>query len=618
MTEKPYIRTLITAALPYVNGHLHLGHLAGAYLPADIYARYCRLAGKETLFICGSDENGVAITISAETEGVPPKTIIDRYHALARDSFAKLGIAFDSYGRTSSEIHHKTAQDFFLAIYNKQGMLIPKTEPQLFCEKDTMFLPDRYVEGTCPVCGNENARGDQCEKCGTFLDPLKLIAPRCKMCGTTPVLRESKHLYYRLGNFQHFLEMYIESHAREWKENVLQQTRSWLKAGLEDRAVTRDLDWGVEVPLKEFEGKKIYVWFEAVLGYISNTKEWAAQNAADWKIWWQDEGTRYIAFIGKDNIVFHTLMFPSMLHAHGGYILPENVPANEFLNLEGQKFSKSRHWSVDIDEYLLDFPPDPLRYTLAMNFPETRDSDFYWKDFQARNNNELADILGNFVNRASTFAWKNFGGITPELLPAAPEKREAVCALLAEDLDLAYNALGADGDFERSLAYEDVRKKYAMYFTANEFLMLWRLRAAPKDIARCYDDFRFRDGVAETLNLARSANKFFNDSAPWKSAKEQPDRCAVTVNISIQTLRSLAILCEPILPFTSEKIFRMLGIEKTALDSWSSAGDLRIPSGYHIAALGTSTGAPVVLFEKYNDERIQIQIDKLKKLAQPE
>jgi len=599
-----FSRTLITAALPYVNGPLHLGHLAGAYLPADMYARYCRLAGKETLFICGSDENGVAITISAEQEGVPPQTIIDRYHILAYDSFTKLGIVFDHYGRTSSPTHRQTAQEFFLDIYNKGSYLVSKTEPQLYCPKDKMFLPDRYVEGTCPVCGNENARGDQCEKCGTFLDPLKLINPRCKMCGTTPVLRESKHLYYRLGMFQKFLEEYIESHARDWKDNVLQQSRSWLKAGLEDRAVTRDLEWGVDVPLEEFKGKKIYVWFEAVLGYISNTKEWAAQNGGDWQRWWQDSTTRYIAFIGKDNIVFHTLMFPSMLHAHGGYILPENVPANEFLNLEGQKFSKSRKWSVDIDEYLHEFPPDPLRYTLAMNFPETRDADFYWKDFQSRNNNELADILGNFVNRAVTFAHKNFGGAVPELLPAAPEKRDAVCVLLHEDVELAYNAVGDTGDYEHSKAYNDVQKKYAMYFTTNDFKMLWQLHAAPKNIAHLYEMFKFRDGVAETLNLARSANKFFNDSAPWKTAKENPDRCAVTVNICLQTLRSLAIVCEPILPFTADRLWNIAGLKKTPADTWESAGRLNLAAGHNI-------GAPQILFEKYDDGRIQLQIDKL-------
>jgi len=613
--ESKFSRTLITAALPYVNGPLHLGHIAGAYLPADIYARYARLAGKETLFICGSDEHGVAITISAEQQHTTPQEIVDRYHKLALDSFTAFGMSFDYYGRTTSATHEKTAQEFFLHLYNNsfgsEKILVARTEPQLYCPKDNMFLPDRYVEGTCPVCGNERALGDQCEKCGTYLDPKQLINPHCKICGTTPIEKETEHLYFRFGIFQKFLEGFIESHAREWKENVLQQTRSWLKAGLEDRAVTRDLDWGVPVPIESMKGKKIYVWFEAVLGYISNTKDWAAKNNADWKTWWQDPATRYLAFIGKDNIVFHTLMFPAMLEAHTGYILPDNVPANEFLNLEGQKFSKSRGWSIDLYEYLEQFPADPLRYALAMNFPETRDADFYWKDFQARNNNELADILGNFVNRTVTFTHKNFSGAVPELLPAVPAKHNEVLALLEADLQLLQDTIGVGGDDQHSKAYDEARKKYAMYFTANDFLMLWHLYCAPRQIARCYEEFRFRDGVAETLNLARAANKFFNDSAPWKSAKADPDRCAVTMNICLQTLRGIAILCEPILPFTAEKLRGILNLQKTAdtnkTDTWDSAGRLRIPVGHAI-------GAPQILFEKYDDARIQQQVDKLGKL----
>ncbi len=599
---KHFKRTLITAALPYVNGPLHLGHLAGAYLPADIYARYCRLAGIDTLFICGSDEHGVAITISAEKEGVSPRVIVDRYHALALDSFTKLGLSFDHYSRTSQPIHHQTAQEYFLDLHAK-GLLVPKTMPQLYCAKDAMFLPDRYVEGTCPNCGSDRARGDQCENCGKDLDPTQLINPRCKICGTTPESRDATHLYFRFGAFQEFLEKYVESHADDWKENVLQQTRSWLKAGLEDRAVTRDLTWGVEVPLPEMKGKRIYVWFEAVLGYISATKEWGERTGGDWKRWWQDEGTRYIAFIGKDNIVFHTLQFPAMLHAHGGYILPDNVPANEFLNLEGQKFSKSRNWSIDLCDYVKEFPADPLRYAMAMSFPETRDADFTWRDFQARNNNELADILGNFVNRTVTFAHKNFGGAVPALLPAAPGKTEEVLALLRSDLERLATSDGTADEVEQGGEYLALQTKYGMYFTPNDFWMLWRMFLAPRRIATCFEQFRFRDGTAATMDLARDANKYFNDSQPWKVFKTDPERCGVTVNICLQVVASLAVLVEPVLPFTAEALRAIVPVS-VARGSWSAASSPCLLSG---APLGT----PAILFVKYDDARIQREIDKL-------
>jgi methionyl-tRNA synthetase len=605
---KTFKRTLITAALPYVNGPLHLGHLAGAYLPADIYARYCRLAGKETLFICGSDEHGVAITISADKEGVSPRVIIDRYHALAIDSFTKLGLSFDHYSRTSQPIHHKTAQEYFLDLYAK-GLLIPKTQAQLFCPKDQMFLPDRYVEGTCPNCGSTQARGDQCESCGKDLDPSQLINPRCKMCGTTPESRDATHLFFTFGAFQKFLEQYVESHAPEWKENVLQQTRSWLKAGLEDRAVTRDLTWGVEVPLESMKGKRIYVWFEAVLGYISSTKEWAEGAGADWRLWWQDEGTRYIAFIGKDNIVFHTLQFPAMLHAHGGYILPDNVPANEFLNLEGQKFSKSRGWSIDLPDYVAEFPADPLRYAMAMSFPETRDADFTWRDFQARNNNELADILGNFVNRTVTFAHKNFAGALPELVPAAPAKRDEVLSLLRHDLELLVNAEGTVDAVEQTTAYTRTQAKYALYFTAQDFWMLWRLFVAPRRIADCYEHFRFRDGTAAMMDLARAANKYFNDSQPWKEFKTDPERCGVTVNLCLQVVASFSTLIEPVLPFSAKTLRTLVSLDLPAA-SWEA-------SGMPMLCVGTPLGTPAILFVKYDDARIQTQIDKLGALGAP-
>lgn len=607
--SQQFSRTLITAALPYVNGPLHLGHLAGAYLPADIYARYCRAAGKDTLFICGSDEHGVPITITAEREGVTPKVIIDRYHELARDAFAKFGMSFDHYSRTSAPVHHATAQEYFLDLHSK-GLLIPKTEPQFYCSKDAMFLPDRYVEGTCPNCGSDRARGDQCENCGKDLDPIQLVNPHCKICGTTPAMRETTHLYFRFGEFQKFLESYIESHAHDWKENVLQQTRSWLNAGLADRAVTRDLTWGVDVPLPEMKGKKIYVWFEAVLGYISATKEWAGLHEGNWETWWNDMGTRYIAFIGKDNIVFHTLQFPAMLHAHGGYVLPDNVPANEFLNLEGQKFSKSRGWSIDINDYVDAFPADPLRYALAMSFPETRDADFTWKDFQARNNNELADILGNFVNRSVTFANKNFGGLVPELVPAAPEKRDEVLRLLAQDLDVIAANVGYGAEAVDTKVYGDMCAKYAPYFTANDFWIQWEMYCAPRRVGECYEAFRFRDGVAATINLARAANKYFNDSQPWKSFKTDPDRCAVTMNLCLQTLYALAVIAAPVLPFTAQRLRSILGSEDLAVLPWFSAAGPSLPVGHKL-------GTPVILFEKFDDARIQTEIDKLGALGVP-
>jgi len=561
-SEGSFGRTLVTAALPYANGPIHLGHLAGAYLPADIYVRYLRLKGEDVIFICGSDEHGVPITITADKEGVTPQQIVDRYHSMNKESFEKFGMSFDNYSRTSLPVHHQTGQEFFLEFY-RQNILVEKNEKQLYCEKDRMFLADRYVEGTCPVCGNPEARGDQCEKCGTWLEQTQLINPKCKICGTNPIVRETKHWYFPLGRFQKRLEDYINS--KRWKENVRSYVDSWLKEGLEDRAVTRDLHWGIPVPLQGYEHKVLYVWFEAVLGYISSTKE-LSQKRNDpglWKKYWHDEGTRYIAFIGKDNIVFHTLIFPAMLMAwnDGGkpkYILPDAVPANEFLNFEGKKFSKSRNWGIDVKDFLEVFPADALRYALALNLPESRDSDFYWKDFQARVNNELADTLGNFVNRTLQFIQRYYDGKVPTL----GEPR---------DLD-----------------------KWA----------LTQIEEAPKKVGALFEEFKFRDGVVEAMSLARAANKYFNDSEPWRTRKENPVRCATTINICAQLTRALAILMSPVIPFSAEKIWQMLKLDGSASGSrWDTVATTRIPDGKEIGELK-------ILFGKIEDSVIEEEIGK--------
>ena len=490
-------RILVTAALPYANGPIHLGHLAGAYLPADIYVRYQRLKGREVVFLCGSDEHGVAITLTAEKEKVPPQAVVDRYHAMNKAAFERFGMSFDNYSRTSLPLHHETAREFFMELH-RRGILKEKRDRQFYDDQAQMFLPDRYVEGTCPVCGNPDARGDQCERCGTYLDPLQLINPRSKITGKPPVVRETSHLYFPLGKFQSRLEEYVrQSDAKDgWKENVLQYCRGWFKDGLQDRAVTRDLDWGVRVPLPGYEQKVIYVWFDAVLGYISSAKEWAARIGAPdaWRNFWQDEETKYVAFIGKDNVVFHCIVFPAMLMAWNDgrkdrYVLPENVPANEFLNFEGQKFSKSRQWGVDVQDFLERFPADPLRYYLGVNLPEYRDADFTWRDFQAKNNNELADILGNFVNRTLAFADRTFGRKVPRCGALSTRDRE----------------------------------------------MLEAMKGVPVAAAEHFEHYRFREGILAIMNLARAANKYFNDSEPWKTAQANPGQCATTINISLQT-----------------------------------------------------------------------------------
>lgn len=564
-------RILVTAALPYANGPIHLGHLAGAYLPADIYVRYQRLKKRDVLFICGSDEHGVPITLTADKEGITPQAVVDRYHAMNKAAFESFAMSFDNYSRTSLPIHHDTAREFLLN-YHRQGILVEKKEKQFFDEKAGMFLPDRYVEGTCPVCGFMEARGDQCEKCGSFLNPLELKNPRSKITGETPVVRETSHLYFPFGKYQRRLEQYVDERNKRdgWKENVLNYCRSWFREGLQDRAYTRDLDWGVRVPIKGYEHKVIYVWFDAVLGYVSSTKEWAQRMGKPdaWRDYWLDDQTKYVAFIGKDNVVFHCIVFPAMLMAWNDgnaehYVLPENVPANEFLNFEGQKFSKSRGWGIDVQDFLARYPADSLRYYLATALPENRDSDFYWKEFQARHNNELADILGNFVNRTLAFAERTFGGAVPP--------RGAI------------NALGTS--------------------------MLSMLDRVPEAAGKCYDHYRFRDGVLETMNLARAANKYFNDSEPWKTAKADRDRCATTINVSIQVARALAILMSPVIPHASERVWKMLNLTgEAAKQNWDGARELAVGDGHAL-------GKPEILFTKIEDSVIE---NELRSLGVPE
>ncbi len=559
-------RILVTSALPYANGHIHLGHLAGCYVPSDIFTRYQRLQHRDVLHICGSDEHGVAITISAEREKTTPQAIVDKYHAANADAFKRFGIHFDNYSRTSRPIHHETAKEFFLDLLAK-GYLVPKEQDQFYDAEANMFLPDRYVEGTCPNCGYDKARGDQCDNCGKYYDQLDLKDPKSLISGKTPVVKRTKHWYFTLGSFQKKLEEYLELHAPEWKDNVLQQTRSWLKEGLQDRAVTRDLSWGIPVPIDGAEGKVIYVWFDAVLGYISSTKEWAiAQgNPELWKQYWCDTSTRYIAFLGKDNIVFHTVVFPAELMAKTGYILPDNVPANEFLNLEGGKFSKSRNNAIYVKDILDRYPADLFRYTIATNLPETKDSDFYWKDFQAKNNNELADIYGNFINRTITFAAKNFGNTVPPR--GTLNERDAAVLKYVQD--------------------------------------------APQRIGDLIEHFKFRDATMEMMNVARAANKYFNDSEPWKTFKTTPEECGTTLNICLNIVRSLAVLFAPVVPFSSEKVWAMLNLTTPlASEQWSAAG------GSHLSA-GHLLGRSEILFTKIEDTVIEQELGTLGAHAAP-
>ena len=552
--NKEYKRTLITSALPYANGPIHIGHLAGVYIPADIYARYLRLKGKEVLFIGGSDEHGVPIALKAKAEGVTPQEIVDRYHHIIQKSFEDFGIRFDIYSRTSSEIHHQTASDFFRKLYDK-GEFIEKTSEQYYDDEARQFLADRYITGTCPHCGNERAYGDQCETCGTSLSPLELINPQSAISGSVPVLKATKHWYLPLDKHEPWLKQWILEDHKEWKSNVYGQCKSWLDTGLQARAVSRDLDWGVPVPVEGAEGKVLYVWFDAPIGYISNTIELLPD---DWEKWWKDEETRLLHFIGKDNIVFHCIVFPAMLKADGSYILPENVPANEFLNLEGDKISTSRNWAVWLHEYLEDFPgkQDVLRYVLTANAPETKDNDFTWKDFQARNNNELVAVLGNFVNRALVLTQKYCDGKVP--------------------------ARGEWTDYDRQ--------------TLNEFVQV------QTEMENYLNHYRFREALKEAMNLARIGNKYLADMEPWKTAKTDRERTATILNMGLQITANLAIAFEPFLPFTSAKIKQL--INRTDL-KWEQLGNADLLEAAH------PLNPPELLFEKIEDDAIEKQVQKL-------
>ena len=552
--ERKFKRTLITSALPYANGPVHIGHLAGVYVPADIYARYLRSKGEEVMFVGGSDEHGVPITIKARREGVTPQDIVDRYHAIIRDSFEELGISFDVYGRTTSATHRKTASDFFRRLYEK-GEFIEKTSEQLYDPEAGEFLADRYVTGTCPRCGNEHAYGDQCEACGTSLSPSELINPKSALSGATPVLRETTHWYLPLDKWEPRLRQWILEEHKEWKPNVYGQCKSWLDLGLQPRAVSRDLKWGIPVPVEGAEGKVLYVWFDAPIGYISNTIDAVGD---DWERWWKDPETRMLHFIGKDNIVFHCIVFPAMLMADGSYNLPDNVPANEFLNLENDKISTSRNWAVWLHEYLRELPgkQDVLRYVLTANAPETKDNNFTWSDFQARNNNELVAILGNFVNRAMVLVHKYYDGVTPE----AGELQE---------IDRA--------------AIDEVRKSIA-------------------EAERNLDNFHFREALKDVMNVARVGNKYLADTEPWKLIKTDPARTATILNTALQICANLAIVMEPFTPFMSHRLAPWLGLGELR---WSDAGrfDL-VPAGYVIAK-------PELLFERIDDSVVEAQVAKL-------
>ena len=553
-------KTLVTAALPYANGPLHLGHLAGAYIPADVYVRYQRLKKIDIVFICGSDEHGVPITIRADREHVSPQEVVDRYHAMMKESFRRLGIRFDNYSRTSLPLHHKISQGIFLRLYEK-GYIREQEVEQYHCPTCKRFLPDRYIEGECPHCHRAGARGDQCEACGRWLEPEQLIGPKCKICGSSPEKRMTKHWYFRLSEFQKRLEQWQASKP-EWKGNVREFCAGWFQEGLTDRPITRDIDWGIPVPLPDAQGKVLYVWFDAPIGYISSTVEWAEKlgNPERWHEYWCDPETRLIHFIGKDNIVFHAIVWPAVLMAHEGFVLPDQIPANEFLNIEGDKISTSRNWAVWVDDYLEVFPPDPLRYYLAANAPESKDSDFTWKDFQAHNNSELADILGNLINRSLSFIEKQFGA----KVPAASELSAADRELLAE--------------IERATAR----------------------------IGNSFEEFQVRRAAAELMDLARMGNKYFNDSAPWSTIKTDRARCATTLNTTVQLEAALALLMDPIMPFSAEKLWKMLNLPGSHRDhAWDDAPRLRVPDNHPL-------GQREILFHKIEDDVIDQQIQKLR------
>ena len=554
MEKKDFKRTLVTAALPYANGGVHIGHLAGVYVPADIYVRYLRLRGRDVLFICGSDEHGVPITIRAKKEGVTPQDVCDRYHKLIKESFEKFGISFSIYSRTTSDVHAKTATEFFEKLYEK-GEFIEQESEQYFDEEAKTFLADRYIKGECPHCGNPDAYGDQCEKCGKDLSPTELINPHSTISGSKPVLRTTKHWYLPLDKAQPWLEKWILADHSDWRSNVVGQCKSWFDMGLKPRAVTRDLDWGIPVPVEGAEGKVMYVWFDAPIGYISNTRELLPN---DWEKWWKSQDTRLVHFIGKDNIVFHCIVFPAMLKAEGSYILPDNVPANEFLNLEDDKISTSRNWAVWLHEYVEEFPgkQDVLRYVLTANAPETKDNSFTWKDFQARNNNELVAVYGNFVNRALVLTQKYFGGKVPP------------CGELTEQ------------DKEIIAEFRDVKTK----------------------VEELLEKFRFRDAQKEAMNLARIGNKYLADSEPWKVFKTDPKRVETILNLSLQLVANLAIAFEPFLPFSSEKLRSMINMPDL---KWDNLGQTDLLTAGH------ELNKPELLFEKIEDEVVEAQIKKL-------
>ena len=551
---KDFKRTLVTAALPYANGGVHIGHLAGVYVPADIYVRYLRLQGRPVIFICGSDEHGVPITIRARKEGITPQQVVDRYHRIIKDSMKDFGISFDIYSRTSSPTHHQTASEFFSTLYAK-GEFVEQESEQYYDEEAKTFLADRYITGECPYCHNPNAYGDQCEKCGRDLSPTELIQPKSAISGSSPVLKKTKHWFLPLDKHQEWLSKWILQDHQEWRSNVYGQCKSWLDMDLRPRAVTRDLDWGIPVPVEGAEGKVLYVWFDAPIGYISNTRELLPDS---WETWWKSEDTRLVHFIGKDNIVFHCIVFPAMLKAEGSFILPDNVPANEFLNLEDDKISTSRGWAVWLDEYLADFPgkQDVLRYVLTANAPETKDNNFTWRDFQARNNNELVAVYGNFVNRALVLTHKYFEGRVP--------------------------ALGELTEMDRDVIAE--------------------FEGVKAEVERLIENFRFRDALKEAMNLARIGNKYLADSEPWKVYKTDPERVKTILNLSLQLVANLSIAFEPFLPFSSQRLRDMLGLTRV---EWNRLG------ATDLLAAGAQLAKPELLFEKIEDSEVEAQVQKL-------
>ena len=560
MEEKKFKRTTVTAALPYANGGVHIGHLAGVYVPADIYVRYLRLKKKDVVFIGGSDEHGVPITIRAKKEGITPQDVCDRYHKIIKESFSEFGISFDVYSRTTSKVHSQLASDFFRKLY-ADGKLVEQESEQYYDPEAKQFLADRYIMGTCPHCGNENAYGDQCERCGSDLSPMELINPHSTISGAEPVIKSTKNWYLPLNDYQEWLKQWILEGHKEWRPNVYGQCKSWLDLDLQPRAMTRDLDWGIPVPVEGAEGKVLYVWFDAPIGYISNTKELCdaePERWGSWEKWWKDEDTRLVHFIGKDNIVFHCLIFPTMLKAHGGYIMPDNVPSNEFLNLENDKISTSRNWAVWLDEYLRDFEgkQDVLRYVLTANAPETKDNNFTWKDFQERNNSELVAVYGNFVNRALQLTNKYWDGVVPE------------CGELT------------DIDRQTIAEFKDVKEKVEQYL----------------------DVFKFREAQKEAMNLARIGNKYITECEPWKVWKTDPKRVETILNISLQLVANLAIAFEPFLPFSSKDLREMIGMERF---DWAELGRT------DLLKAGDKLAVPHLLFQKIEDEEIQKQLDKL-------